>query len=424
MGGEVGTPAAFQLAFNFGSEHQISGEIFSSDRVVSQPENVFKESFFETLAKVDNPPPIQVNRTVGGMRIQTPSLEEIFGSKIEPVKTPSLESPVSPRDFGLLITEKNLIEEEDFPASDLKENGIRGKKRNLVLTGPSGQTTPLEEKSTWQIILGEVEKSRTKEGNEVAVEVETEALTQTDTFDKNGRDEKIAIATDKMSSEELETPKEPLWELSAKKEKQEEVAKRVLARRINVAREIVEESAKEMAKEGNMNQYSLAAKVATRLGKIDTPTFTEAVGIIFGRLIFPSVVGIAQKEMAGLKPDELTPEGVLKSLRKTLVENPPLKPKEDEMEKEGRLPQSKLEKVTQEAAVLAQEGAEHIIYDPQTGKWRSVPKKPSQYLWEVDKTRRTVPTENSSIDRDISPWYTIFAKRAEARATRRNTKTQ
>lgn len=467
LGGRTSSLIDSQLAFDFGSEHQISAEIFSADKVVSHPENVFNESFFEIAIRPQASP-------------EKPNLAEIFGSEMDSMEPAVFEGPVSQpeRVFDESFFEavvrvdrphstpgaesaqtsdlqsasaqpaigENLLLVEEPPSlameeslvqtvSDLDEDKAKLKEELEKKTQLIKERVPLEPKTVWQILIGELEQPQTTLLGKIDVEEqtvqeetsteETVVATQPAVLSEmeSGGKGRIKIGASEDQSEDAEEPKEPLWEISRKKEGKEEIAKQVLERRTRVAQEVVEESAKEMAEERDTSGYWLTSKVVARLGKLDIPSFTEAVRIIIGRLSFPLVAGRAQKEITSLKPGELIPEGILKSLHKTLVENPPLKPKVDKMENEGHLPQSKLEKVSEEAAVLAQEGASHIIYEPQAGRWVKVDRKPSRYPFELDKTKKTVSAGTPEvIDREKSLWYTLFAERAWARAKQRKTK--
>lgn len=536
LGGRRGSLVDFQLAFDFGSEHQLSGEIFSQDKVVSNPESIFKESFFETLVKPQVP-------------AETSSLTEIFGPKLETVEATVNEGPVSPGEFGFLVPEESFAlpvsSKKKRPGKSEAEESITSHERTSweiilgkeavgvvdgeelkpkersqafetetledltsksdqensasffevsplpqteigTVEGPEvlvpqaqerelpeptlpfdgehlEQSRPLpkevnqpifqvektvyvEEKVTQQVAVGKVEpeaERETQKGQvlsiqeevthqltEGKVEPETElesqkevaVATQLATSDEYGGKGKVISPEKKGQAEppEDEEPKEPLWKVSGKKGGGEEIESRVLERRFNIAKEIVEEGVKETMR-GETGSSWFASNVAKRLGKIDVPTFKEAVKIIFGKLTFPLVAGKAQEDIYRLKPEEINPGGVLRSLSERLRKEPPLEITRGRMEDKGTLAQSNLVEVSKEAAVLAQEGAEHIIYEPRVEKWVRVDKKPSQYPLELDKTKKkvAVAAREPSIDRGKSPWYTLFAERAEAQAKRK-----
>ena len=469
-GGEVGSLSDFQSAFDFGPEHQISGEAFSSGRAVFPSENIFNENLFEVVARPHVQPEIPQLTEIFGPGNQlsgeifssdrvVPNPENVFNENFFEILVKPKESPASlgadeslkekspldseifePKPEGSAAEITFVAKTEPLTGEDKEEENEVAKRKPQKVVQP-GVLPNQTEKTVWQILAGDINPRQTLDvapvemtgeetervivrgkvelENEEDSQEKTETTAETAIFMESKKDDKGSIAVDSGERPEEEVPKEPLWKLSAKKEGKEGIDRRVLGRRDKVAKEIVEESAKEIAQEGERGRYWFVSKVTTRLGRLDTPSFKEAVRMVFGRLTFPLVTGVAKQELSRIK-QEATPKEVLEFLHKILRKKPPLVSTADSMENKGSLPQSKLEKVSEEAAALAREGAEHIIYEPKTQKWIRVGKKPSQYPVELDKMKKTVSVDASKVvDREKSVWYTLFAQRAEARAKRR-----
>ncbi|MDP3998723.1 MAG: hypothetical protein Q8P89_03855 [bacterium] len=515
---EVVSPNAFRSIFNFGPEHKAASGIFSLDKPVSPPESVFddrlfttleispfeglfgpkieslkspinegpvskqesifNENFFETLVKVENTALEHSIETVTESQVQpgNPSLTEIFGPQIGPVSPPVVESPVSRAEnifnqnlFEALVKVENrqvaevakktaaeiifpvksaevkiispeLISEPIAPVvlPDIYDEGVSlqitdnpktKKEKTDGITAKLGNIT-VAEPTILEIIFGETVRAKpdqlrveqeTDKVVETAIlgksefpaesEIETETFVSTPAVLAEGAkgDGEILVGTDKdQPPEEPEEPKEPLWKVSGKRPETDAPDANVLKRRCQVAGEIVLDAVSQ-----SRDKNSFLSAVRTRLRRIDIPTVKEAVRMILGDLTFPFVAKQAEYGVLTNSSDS-NPAKILKLLQEVLVRKPPIKPEGGGMGDLGLLPQSQLEKLAKEPAVLARQGAKHIVYDQRRG-WKKVAIKILNHTLELDKTKKTT----GGVDTSLSPWYTDFAKRAEARAKRK-----
>lgn len=427
--------------FDFGPEHKVNPESLVADRVPSQAASIFKEGIFGTLAKPKQP---EVTVSEGRTEIDSkPSGEifsasgsEVFVPKPEKVKPTVTDRPVPEKDFPYTVVEENIVVDVGLSVKTQKEDDQEKERKDKKQKKDRsvGLDAIQEEQTLWQILTGEIisppktavqlitKEEGAEEENRTEAELQPVAqFASTSVNDQNGE---IIVSIGQNRSKEPEEPKEPLWEVSGRKPASEEVAGDVLKRRIDVAQGVVETAAKEVSQKERKDRHWFLARVINNLGQIDIPTEEEFLRMIFGRLTFPLVTKEGEEKIKSLKPVELHPGGVFKTLQKILITKPPVKPKGGEMEYDGSLPQSRLEQLNNEAKVLAQGGAQHIVYDPRIGKMKKVEEKQYRYPLELDKTVKTVPVESAEpksrvIDRRETPWYTLFAQRAEARAKRK-----
>lgn len=426
---KVNLPKKPTSVFDFGSEHKVDPGSWVADRIPSRPASIFKEGIFETLAKPKRPDkPLSKPREVFD--------QKLFEVIAKPQDTPEVKMPVAKENFAVSVGPSVKTQEEDDQEKERKDKkqkkgkpldveAVRGEQTLWqILTGeiiPSANPVPNENKSKAKTDTQLMTKEESVE-EESKVEVEPQPAIQLVNTLVNDQQGETVVSFGQGKLNDQEEPREPLWEVSGQKLAIEEIARDVLKRRMNVAQGVVETAAKG-ASEKKGKQWFLA-KVTSGLGQIDIPTEEEFLRIIFGRLTFPLVAKEGEEKVKSLKPVEFHPTGVFKTLQEILTTSPPVKPKGGGMEYDGSLPQSRLEQVNNEAKVLAREGAEHIVYDPRIGKMKKVEEKPYRYPLELDKTKKTVPVEGPKlesrvIDRRRTPWYTLFAQRAEARAKKK-----
>lgn len=449
VGGQTDSQAAFQLAFNFGSEHQVTGESFFLDRAVPAPEIVFNDKLFAISAQSLEPPVVENNVlpdiTPSGIDLQIAETEQISQS------FPEISDDASLVDLPVFIEEKLGIEPktEPFPIFESKPEAVLNiaqdvdassfvevnmgveeekalaevrnqieelKKLNSAQTKKTQnidrvvktieEHIPSEEKTAWEILSGQIPRGdhqgveplqnnkvvdeSTAPEEEISSE-EPEVTTQTTDEGGVGRVGIIQTNSEEDHDEETDEPKEPLWKISGRVEGKETVDKSSLERRIGVAKEIVQESAKEMTQEQVGNRYRLASRIVTRLGKIDIPTLFEGAKMILGYLDFSLVAGKAGREIDKLSASQITPERVFGVLHRILLKYPSLNPRKGKMEDKGVLPQGKLKILNKKVEALAGGGAQHIIYDSRMSDWFEVDEKPSRYPLEADKTDKLIP---------------------------------
>lgn len=479
LGGRTGSLVDFQLAFNFGSEHSVSGEIYPGKALV-QPAAVFEEGLFGVAA--------QPSKSLTPESQPTPTLFEMFGPEIGSVAPPINEWPVLPSEevfneniFELLVKADKPVEQTveailEIPPfhfeepsgvvaipgdesntdsssqpqlvvkevelatlpefSALGENSVDAEsslEKKEKSKGKTARETRLkvnllpQEKTVWQILTGDfvqpkviqVESARvvdkeveepvvqTQAGveNELSVDEETKPVAQTVADGKIGGGGMVETLQDESQPEEPVEMKEPIWEMSRKKPDEEEVAKSVLKRRVGVAREIAGQG--------------LLSKITSQLVRLDIPTPREFLRIILGQLTFPQVARKAERELKRLDVENSAPIKIWETLEALLINRPPLQSRAGGMEHIGSLPQSELATIDPEIARLAYQKKKEHIGLTWRGIWKGFGKKPSKYPWELDKTKITRP-----IDRQVPECYTLFAKRAVARAKRKEAKSQ
>ncbi|MBI4100709.1 hypothetical protein HY439_03160 [Candidatus Microgenomates bacterium] len=453
---EVGTVAEFQLAFEFGAEHQISEGFLSADRPVA--ENVFDSNLFEDLVRVDKPSAPVANTTGEKSPVsdspadnfkqegsweffsmdknqaaedlfQEPAIDSLkIESATEPVKntifTPDFDSRTAgeiifspPKIEGSVIKIKEKEEEvvEEKSGSSSEADRPEEEALHVWLAGITQlkEADPNEEEET------EPKKRKTKGKIEAGVMVED----KTDFFSSIFQPDRGGIDKAKIDLAEGEKPpggrKDLIWAITEKKEGEEKVAADTLKRRMEAAQEVIKESANELAQDSIGDGSRFISRVSTRLGKLDTPrSVRDVLGIVLGRLTFPLVEKEARREVGKMSSGERTPDKILKLLQKVLLKSPPLKRLEGEMVYKGSLSKSELKEIDERVAVLAQEGAKHVALNKRSGVWEPKAKKESKHPVEVDEIDEKARV-NLIVDREKSPWYTGFAERAEARARRK-----
>lgn len=390
---------------------------------VSRAENIFNQNLFEALVKVENGWAAEVAKKT--------AVEIVFPVESAEVKIvnplPAIEPVISanlpdafPDSVSLQITDNPKTKKE----KKQKTNDTAVKQDNITAIEPTileiifGETVKAksyqlqaEEETDEVVETAVLEKSESPAENEV----ETETFVSTSAVLAEGEkgDGEILVGVNQdQPPEEPEEPKEPLWKVSGKRPETEAPDKNVLKRRCQVAGEIVLDAVSQ-----SRDKNSFLSAVRTRLRRIDIPTVKEAVRMILGDLTFPFLAKQAEYGVLTNSSDS-NPAKILKLLQEVLVRKPPIKPEGGGMENLGLLPQSNLEKFAKEPAILAQQGAKHIVYDQKKGIWRKIKMKIFSYLIELDKTNKQVPV-GAGIDTVKSPWYTRFAMRAEARAKRK-----
>lgn len=498
LGGRTGSLADFQLAFNFGSEHSVSGEIYPGKALI-QPTAVFDEGLFGVFA--------QPSKSITPESQPSPTFFEMFGPRLGPVAPPVNEGPVKSvesvfegsifetlpifqpakppefiADLQSFVTGEAVIRKEppEKTSQDIKQlinedvasavsvsqetpaisatsdnlvenaeltviNKVKREKKTAKGTRLTVALLP-QEKTVWQILTGDLifESKREKKvlpgearqvliqpkvvqvepgeisdkeveepvvqtqagvEDEVSVEKEAKSVVQTVTDGKIGGGGIVETLQDEDQPEEPVEMKEPIWEMSRKKPDEEEVAKSVLKRRVGVAREIAGQG--------------LLPKITSQLVRLDIPIPREFLRIILGQLTFPLVARKAEREVKRLNAESLNPTKIWKTLESLLENRPPLQSRAGGMEHIGSLPQSELATIDTEIARLAYQKKKEHIGLTWRGIWKGFGKKPSKYPWEFDKTKITRP-----IDRQVLGCYTLFAKRAVARAKRKEAKSQ
>lgn len=104
LGGRAGSLADFQLAFNFGSDHSVSGEIYPG-KAVSEPGRVFHEGLFGVIAK----PSVPETKPEPTPKLEAKTLDELFGPQLETVGLPLNEGPLSHSEIDSLALEQSFI---------------------------------------------------------------------------------------------------------------------------------------------------------------------------------------------------------------------------------------------------------------------------------------------------------------------------
>lgn len=408
----------------FGPKLELGGEA-ASESAQTGPEEVFNGNLFEVLVR-----PAILAKTAGKSETKT-SRDLIFGQRLESAAPSIKEGPVGAPQLKESKFEYRFVQAADlFPQKgrieDEEEEELRLTRRLIAQEIKNGENSVL------QILLGEALVSVSPEVK-AELKTTTEDQTQAQHLDKKSQgvatiqaaalaairtEESLGNPASKAESTE-ELPKETLWKAGGKNPGQKELAQTVLTRRVRLASEVVSEAVDEETREATGERKTFLLRIKGKLGKLDVPTSEEVLKMVFGKLTFPFVAKEAAREIEGIKPEEATPGGVLKTLREILVKKPPQKAKNGLMEQDGYLPESKLPQVSAEAGALARQGASHIVYDGK--KWRAAGAKPFEYPLELDKTKKAV---FQAVDSKESPWYTLFAQRAKARVKRKISQSQ